>query len=617
MKARLLSNNLQIKVRLLFLLVALVPLGIMSIFPLKTAKKLIITMAASQLENVADDKAALLEKWILERKADLKVVAGSSILRSSDPEQIKPYLELVGRQYEVYKGFLVVDHNGSIIFNNCSKQPEFKSPEWYNLPIAAPLYISDVTFDPEYQDSFFHIAAPIIDDSGQSKGAICSMVSNHTILPTILRVSLGETGECYLVNKDGVFLAHKDPERIIAENTAQSKNLKNIFNSCPRQSAYIDYRGIEVLGTSRQIYGTNWRLVVEQDKDEAFLYAERLTKYVYLIIASSILATLFLAWLFSYYVVHPIQTLSKAISNLAKGKFEKAKVKTNRKDEIGVLYRAFEDMAKQLHARQHHLEQKVDLTEAELKETGEQLQRTHLAATRASQLAAVGQLAAGVTHEIRTPLTSLKLFLESYQSEAEFSDEYEEDLKIALNQVRRIEATVSRFLGLAKPKKPHLSIIGVNQLIEETLLIIRPKANQQKVSVEVSIDKDLPALEGDKNQLGEALLNLMINALEAMNNSGKLTITAASDQGEVEGVSGIYLQIDISDTGQGIDSENMSQLFEPFFTSKAAGTGLGLSIVYNTIQMHNGDIKVKSIIGKGTTFSIFLPPWQIQTTLVI
>ena len=161
MKARLLSNNLQIKVRLLFLLVALVPLVIMSIFPLKTAKNLIITMAASQLENVADDKAALLEKWISERKADLKVVAGSSILRSLDSEQIKPYLELVGSQYEVYKGFLVVDHNGSIIFNNCRKQPEFKDAEWYNLSISAPLYISDVTFDPENQDSFFHIAAPL------------------------------------------------------------------------------------------------------------------------------------------------------------------------------------------------------------------------------------------------------------------------------------------------------------------------------------------------------------------------------------------------------------------------------------------------------------------------
>ncbi len=334
----------------------------------------------------------------------------------------------------------------------------------------------------------------------------------------------------------------------------------------------------------------------------------RLKKYVYLVIIGSILATLFLAWLFSYYVVHPIQTLSKAINILAKGEFEKAaQVKTNRKDEIGILYRAFEDMARQLHVRQHCLEKRVDHTEAELKETGAQLQKTRLAATRSSQLAALGQLAAGVTHEIRTPLTSLKLFLESYQSETDFSPEYEEDLKIALNQVRRIEATVNRFLGLAKPKKPHFSNIKINQLIEEALLIVRSRANQQKVSLEVTIGRDLPALEGDKNQLGEALLNLMINALEAMSNSGKLIITAILDQGEIEGVLSKYVRIDIADTGAGIDSENTLKLFEPFFTTKATGTGLGLSIVYNTIQMHNGDIKVKSIMGKGTTFSILLP----------
>ncbi len=262
MKAGILSNNLQIKVRLLFLLVALVPLSIMSTFSLRTAEKLIITMASSQLENVADDKAALMERWILERKADLKVVAGSSILKSLDPEQIAPYLELVERHYEVYKGFLVVDPNGGIIFNSCNKQPNFRCAEWYNQPMADHLHISDVTFDPEYQDSFFHIATPIIDDTGQKRGAICSMVSTHTILSIILRVSLGETGECYLVNKDGTFLAHKEPERILTENIAQSESFKNIFSSRPHRNIYIDFRGIEVLGTSRQINGTDWHLVV-------------------------------------------------------------------------------------------------------------------------------------------------------------------------------------------------------------------------------------------------------------------------------------------------------------------------------------------------------------------
>jgi signal transduction histidine kinase len=565
-------------------------------------------MASNQLENVTDDKASLLERWISERKADLRVVAGSSILKSMDAHQIALYLRLVGKNYRVYNGFVVVSREGEVVFDSIGKQLDYVWEECYKKPFTEGLYISNIFLAPEGKKSFFHISAPIFGDNGEIKGVVLTAVSTQTILSIILKIALGGTGECYLVDKGGTFLAHKEPRRILTENIAQSESFKNIYSNGNNRKIYSDYRGIEVLGASRKIPGTDWFLVVEQDRDEAFISVDRLKRYVYLLIIFVICAAILLAWLLSYYVVHPIRRLSEAARALAKGEFEKSIIKINRTDEIGVLYHTFENMAKQLQKRQHSLEKKMGHTEVELKEIDLLLKKTQLAVARSEQLAVLGRLAAGVTHEIRTPLTSLKLFLESIQNEIEISPEYEEDLQIGLNQIKRMEATINRFLDFAKPQEPKLSTIDVKHLIEEALLVVKPRANQQETLVEVIIDNKLPVIKGDRKQLAEALLNLMVNSLEAVRNRGKLTITGSLDRCEIAGdLSCKCIRIEILDTGPGIADENIPRLFEPFFTTKASGAGLGLSIAYSTIQMHGGDIKVENLIGGGIAFSIFLP----------
>ena len=644
-------SNLQIKVGLLFLLVTLMPLGIVGTSSTRTAENLIINMVSNELENVAADKAALLERWISERQIDLQVVAGSSILKSMDPEQIAPYLKLVQKKYGVYEGFVVVSRNGSVVFNsqggqvNTSTLPSpfsavvakattrpsqplrrsglaksakgeglggGEKEKWYEEPMAGRLYLSGISLDPGRRQSLFRISAPIVGNNTQIKGVVCATVGTRTILSIILRVSLGETGECYLVDKDGTFLAHKEPGRILTENIAQSESFKNIFGGENHRSIYSDYRGIEVLGASRKVADSDWYLVVEQDRDEAFRSADRLKRYVYLVLAFSACGAMILAWLLSFYIVHPIRTLSGAANTLAGGKFQAAAVKTNRTDEIGVLYHAFQHMANRLQEMQLGLKEKVDLTEEELRETDVRLKKTELAAARSEQLAALGRLAAGVTHEIRTPLTSLKLFLESVRGEIVISPEYQEDFQIAMHQVKRIESTINRFLDFAKPQEPIFSMIDTTQLIQDALLLVRPKANQQQVELRVMVDDNLPKIRGDRKQLGEVLLNLMVNALEAMVNQGELTVSAFMDRFELGGKPRDCVCIDVSDTGPGIDEKNISMLFDPFFTTKASGSGLGLSIVQGTVRRHGGDVKVQSAKGEGTTFSVFLLPITAQ-----
>jgi two-component system, NtrC family, sensor kinase len=599
--------NLQIKVMLLFVLLALAPLGIMGALAIKTAEELIISMVKNQIKHVAADKATLLERWVSERKADLEVIAGSSILRSLDREQIIPYLDLVRDRYKVYSELFIVSLDGGIVQAGSPQAAKPQKQDWFRDSLAGKPYMSEIDFDPELNESFFRISMPIVDAGGAVKGAVCAKVGTNIILSMVLRISLGETGECYLVNREGTFLAHKEPRRILKENIAQSESFKNIFNEAQDRITYIDYRGIEVMGASARVGGTDWALVVEQDKDEAFQETYRLKRYLYLVAALSAVGALSLAWLLSHYVVGPIRKLSLAADCLARGEFDRADIKLDRADEIGVLYKAFGDMARQLQERQHRLEQRMELTESELEETGVRLKETQQAAARSQQLASLGRLASGVAHEIRTPLTSLKLFLESVENEIAISPDNEEDFQVALNQIKRMEATINRFLDFARPQDPVFSLIGVRELIEESLLVIGPKARKQETIIEKSIRSPLPKIRGDRRQLGEALLNLMVNALEAVGQRGRLIIAADLEESQTAEGGRRRLRIDIGDTGPGIMAEDIPRLFDPFFTTKATGAGLGLAIVASTVQRHGGEVMVRSAVGEGTTMSLFMP----------
>ena len=212
-----------------------------------------------------------------------------------------------------------------------------------------------------------------------------------------------------------------------------------------------------------------------------------------------------------------------------------------------------------------------------------------------------------MAHEIRTPLTSIKLFLETVHGEIEISPEYEEDLTIAMGQIKRIEEAINRFLDFTKPQELILSEIDVVQLIEDVVFMIRPMANKQECLLEIEIDSDLPKIDGDKKFLEEAMVNLFVNSLEAMPNNGKIFVTAAMDHFDHNGQIIPSIRIDIKDTGPGISDDHIGLIFEPFFTTKSSGTGLGLPLVINTIKRHGGDMRVKSYEGHGAIFSLFLP----------
>ena len=242
-----------------------------------------------------------------------------------------------------------------------------------------------------------------------------------------------------------------------------------------------------------------------------------------------------------------------------------------------------------------------------MKETDSILKQTKLIAERSEKFAAIGRLGAAVAHEIRTPLTSLKLFLESVHSEIEISPEYSQDLAIAMKEIKRIEATINRFLDFSKPQELIISDIYIPQLIEDILSIIKPMANKNECILEVKIEDGLHVIKGDKKLLSEALINILINAIEVVPHHGRIYVSAEKDIYEPNNERLQCIRIDIGDNGPGIPENQLINIFDPFFTTKSSGTGLGLSLAAKTVKSHGGFIRVRSKINQGTTFSLFLP----------
>ena len=609
MKAKFL-NNLQLKVTVAFLLVSLVPVVTASIFSVRTANNVIESIVQNQLENVAAEKQALLQRWIEERKADMEVLAGSSAVKEMHSAEVAPYFELVSDQYGVYRRFIITDPDGKVVYDSEGTSDASCAGEvWYQRAISGQPYMSEIELAATEQESIFRLATPIRGPAGRVQGVLCATVSTQAIAANVLRVELGESGECYLVDKAGTFLAHKNPQRILHENIAQSGSFMHIFDSAEGQPVYEDYRGIQVLGASRSLKGIDWHVVVEQDRDEAFADSDRLQRNICIVIALTVVGAVGFSALLAWYVASPIRTLSETARTLARGDFENALLdtRTTRRDEIGALYAAFEHMADQLKDRHARLETRVGLTEVELQKVEAELKGTLEAAARSERFAALGRLASGVAHEIRTPLTSLKLFLQSVQEDIAVSPEQNEDYRIAMRQVTRIENTINHFLDFARPQEPVLADLDFVQLVDDVLEVIRPRASQQEVEIRESIAAELPRVPGDTRQMGEVLVNLLVNALDAMPDGGRLTISIAAEVTQPGAIGSTWLRMDVSDTGPGIPAEDLDHLFEPFFTTKAAGSGLGLAIIKGTVERHCGTVQVNTQFGAGTTFSVRLP----------
>ncbi len=239
------------------------------------------------------------------------------------------------------------------------------------------------------------------------------------------------------------------------------------------------------------------------------------------------------------------------------------------------------------------MEERIQKTTADLRKTEAQL-------IRSEKLAALGQLAAGIAHEIRNPLTSINILIHSLRERLPSENSLQEDIKVIEEEIHRMNEIVDQFLRFAKPSSPFLEKTDVLSIFEETLQLLRPQIEKQRIVVEKEFQA-LPMIQMDPEQMKQAMLNLLLNAIQAMPEGGQLTLKGQNSK------DGQWIHLSIQDSGVGIPGEDMNKLFDPFFSTKEGGVGLGLSIAHRIIDQHHGKIEVESTPGEGTLFTVWLP----------
>ena len=239
-----------------------------------------------------------------------------------------------------------------------------------------------------------------------------------------------------------------------------------------------------------------------------------------------------------------------------------------------------------------------------LKKLEEQLRRS-------DRLASIGTLAAGMAHEIKNPLVSLKTFTQLLPDRYEDEDFRTTFSSLVGNEVGRIDKIVNQLLHFARPAKPSFREISIHETLDKTLSLIENEFKKKDIELIYKPLAENDSVYADDEQLHQVFLNFMLNAIDAMERGGTLTVSTRSifNQFSPAGTDPETpeLLVGIQDTGSGISDEDLKHIFDPFFTTKSSGTGLGLAISHGIIEEHKGHVGVKSSLGKGTQFNLFFP----------
>ena len=391
---------------------------------------------------------------------------------------------------------------------------------------------------------------------------------------------LGSSAALYLVNIDGTAwseLGHPLPPP----------------SRPPRIGGVAEYdradRGT-VLAAAQPIPGTPWLFTIEFPTQVVLAPARRFVRTALGIATACIALGMLVAWVMSRRITAPLERLSVAADALAAGDLSQ-RVDESRDDELGRLARSFNLMAAQVQEARERLERLVEKRTDQLRTAEESL-------ARREKLALVGHLAGGVGHEIRNPLGVMAnaiFYLETIQPDA--PPEVKEYLGILRQQVDLSAKIVNDLLDLSRTTPANRQPVCVRSVIDDRLR----RVSRGTALVKADVPSDLPPVHVDPVHAGQVLDNLLINAVQALEGApGTVSVRArAADTG--------FVEIAVSDTGQGIRPENMSKIFEPLFTTKARGIGLGLALSKTLAQANGGDLTLASAAGESATFVLTLP----------
>ena len=320
--------------------------------------------------------------------------------------------------------------------------------------------------------------------------------------------------------------------------------------------------GITAILRTLELQGAHWILIV--------------------IVAFAILLCFVLLSVLLVLVQRPLEELMATIAQIRRDDLTARVDFAQRDDDIGHLGQQFNEMVERLAQNREEIE---ELHEREM--------------ARAEHLATLGELAAGLAHEIRNPLAGIAGVVDVMSKELPADGPSRAVMGDVQKEVRHIQDILNDLLSYARPRPPDFHPSDLNTTVEQAVLLARQQVLTKPIEISCKLNPSLPPVDHDAALIQQVVLNLLLNAIQAIPKQGKIDVLLSREQG--------FAVIQVSDTGRGIPAEALSKIFKPFFTTRSEGTGLGLSLAKGIVQSHGGKIEITSVIQKGTQFRVWLP----------
>jgi two-component system NtrC family sensor kinase len=431
-----------------------------------------------------------------------------------------------------------------------------------------------------------------------------------------------------LITKEGLTIFSTDDREIgtYLDKSAEACNMCHSSttplihaSTMNRSRIFTDREGKEVLGMAKAIYNEDkcsaaachfhpkgskilgvLDVIVSLDPMHDQLAANRF-KFTILALVMLALVAAILVVITNGLISLPVKKLLLQTEKIAEGDLDSS-VEINSEDEIGELASAFDTMTRKLRIARAELEDWGKNLEQKVLDRTRELHLVQAQLVRSEKLASLGELVAGIAHEINNPLTGILIYSSLISSDAKLDQTLKGDIDVIVRETERCAKIVKGLLDFSRESTPHKSLASLDSIMDAALTLVSHQSHFQNITVIKDCRYPVQQAMVDPNQVEQVFVNILLNAGQAMPEGGTLTITTGTcDDGE-------HVYAIIADTGHGIPEENLKKIFDPFFSTKdSRGTGLGLSVSYGIIDNHGGNIDVESIVGTGTTFTITLP----------
>jgi len=588
--------SLRAKLLLFSLLLVVVPGVVFALILIASARSALEDAVGRQLVKVAHDTAAELSDLLARESSKISGWANHDVmgdLRSGElSPRITDLLTSLNQADTGYLDLLCVNAEGLVVAasNRALVGGMYADRAWFHAARSGTDFLGGPRVSAVGDQPTLEIAAPIRDPDNRARviGALLGVYDwkRGVALAERVRINsaaLGLTVDVLILNADGVVIAASRNETTMF----RGRNLRTAgwLSARPREPGvppgYVHEPQADALVGFALVKGpqSGWTALAMQPINEALAPVYRMERHLILLLVGVLLIGLGVAVLLADRMGRPLRELTRATQEITRGGSSPAPVPVRSRDEIGQLAEAFNAMASELKRAQD------DLVTAE-------------------KFAFVGEIAAGVAHEVRTPLgilrTSAQILERSLSTDPSQNAEL---VGMIISEVDRIDRVVAGFLEIARPRELLIEPTPLDTILRRALDFVDVQARQKAIAVRRALGTAQPPARCDPVQIYQVALNLIVNALQVVPPGGEICVRTLPPQHR-------RVSFEVTDSGPGIPPEMQERIFTPFFTMREGGTGLGLALVQRIVQAHQGAVTVESAVGRGTTFRVELPAVQ-------